>query len=734
MRLFHRLFGLFAAILITILALSGAYLSVLPTLDRAGTVTASGRLSVADVAGRIERIYPTIEQITRTPAGGIVASYLEDGRAVSSVIDPASGRAVDQAAPSSAETWVKDLHRSLFLGDGGRATAGIGAFALLVLTLSGLQMTARRAGGWRRLLRRARGTVAQRLHIGLGKLAALGAVLSTVTALYMSLATFGLIPDGSSQAASALPVAASAGPALPAERLPALQGVELSQLRELTFPDPSDPADAYGLTTTSGEGFVDPATGQILAWQDNGVAKQVYEFIYMLHTGQGLWWLGLMLGASALCVSVLGGAGAAIWWGQRRGRSRISRNAAAASADTVILVGSEGGSTWGFARTLHDALVALGHRVHTAPMNSIADRYPVARRMFVLAATYGDGEAPASAASFLKRIDRMDTPRFPVAVLGFGDRQFPAFCRFARDVETALRGKGWKRLMPLAGIDRQSTQEFSRWGDALSAVMGKAVRLTHVAELPRTQTLTLLERADYGAEVQAPTAILRFSLPDAGLAPRLSGRAWQRFEAGDLIGVMVPGCATPRYYSLASSSRDGAVEICVRKQPGGACSTLLHALRPGDGIQAFVRRNSGFRTLPGRRPVILVGAGAGVGPLAGFIRANGKARPMHLYFGGRHPASDFLYRDEIAGWLGDGRLTCVSAVFSRIAGGGYVQDLLHEDAERLRVLIAGGAQIMVCGGREMALGVMEALVQIISPLGLTPQTLKAQGRYVEDIY
>jgi sulfite reductase (NADPH) flavoprotein alpha-component len=107
---------------------------------------------------------------------------------------------------------------------------------------------------------------------------------------------------------------------------------------------------------------------------------------------------------------------------------------------------------------------------------------------------------------------------------------------------------------------------------------------------------------------------------------------------------------------------------------------------------------------------------------------------MHLYFGGRHPASDFLYRDEIAGWLGDGRLTYISAIFSRIAGGGYVQDLLREDAERLRALIAGGAQIMVCGGREMAAGVMEALAQVISPLGLTPQALKAQGRYVEDVY
>ncbi len=734
MRLFHRLLGLFAAILITILALSGTYLSVLPALERAGTVAASGRLSVAEVAGRIERAYPDVEQIVRSPSGGIVASYLENGRAVSSVIDPASGRAISEVAPSAVERWVKNLHRSLFLGNGGRATAAIGALALLLLNLSGLQMTARRAGGWRRMLGRARGTGAQRLHIGLGKLTALGVFLSTVTALYMSLATFGLVPDGSSQAAPVLQVAAGAGPALPADRLAALQDIDLGQLRELTFPDRSVPSDVYELSTATGEGFVDPATGQMLAWQDSGAARQIYEFIYMIHTGQGLWWLGLLLGASALGVPVLGGAGTAIWWSQRRGRVRIARNAAAAAADTVILVGSESGSTWGFARTLHEALAALGHRVHTAPMNDIAARYPAARRMFVLAATYGDGEAPAGADSFLRRIDRMEPPHFPVAVLGFGDRQFPAFCRFARDVERTLRSKGWKRLMPLAAIDRQSAQEFSRWGEVLSAVMGKTIRLAHVAEVPRTQTLTLIERVDYGAEVQVPTAILRFSMPNAGLMARLSGRAWPRFAAGDLLGVVAPGCTTPRYYSLASSSCDGAVEICVRKQPGGACSTLLHALRPGDGIRAFVRRNSGFRPLPGRMPVILVGAGTGIGPLAGFIRGNGKARPMHLYFGGRHPASDFLYRDEIAGWLGDGRLTCISAIFSRIAGGGYVQDLLREDAERLRALIADGAQIMVCGGREMAAGVMEALAQVISPLGLTPQALKAQGKYVEDVY
>jgi sulfite reductase alpha subunit-like flavoprotein len=37
-----------------------------------------------------------------------------------------------------------------------------------------------------------------------------------------------------------------------------------------------------------------------------------------------------------------------------------------------------------------------------------------------------------------------------------------------------------------------------------------------------------------------------------------------------------------------------------------------------------------------------------VGPLAGFVRANTQGRPVHLYFGGRSPASDFLYEHEFA--------------------------------------------------------------------------------------
>jgi len=42
--------------------------------------------------------------------------------------------------------------------------------------------------------------------------------------------------------------------------------------------------------------------------------------------------------------------------------------------------------------------------------------------------------------------------------------------------------------------------------------------------------------------------------------------------------------------------------------------------------------------------------------------------------------------------------------------------------------------VMVCGGRDMAAGVDDALAEILAPAGLTPAALKAEGRYVEDVY
>ena len=190
----------------------------------------------------------------------------------------------------------------------------------------------------------------------------------------------------------------------------------------------------------------------------------------------------------------------------------------------------------------------------------------------------------------------------------------------------------------------------------------------------------------------------------------------------------------PRLYSLASGRRDGFIEIVVKKHPGGLCSGQLTALEPGDTVTAFLRRNPGFRPGRGRAPLILIGAGTGIGPLAGFVRGNARRRPIHLFFGMRHPDSDFFYGEEMPAWQEEGRLTRLVTAVSRGARPHYVQDALRSDAAEVAQLIRDGARVMVCGGRDMAAGVADALAEILAPAGLTPAVLKAEGRYVEDVY
>ncbi|WP_347309688.1 PepSY domain-containing protein [Defluviimonas sp. SAOS-178_SWC] len=733
-RALHRWPGLVALALVVVLALSGAALSVFPAAERIGAPQAEADLTVATLAGRIRAVQPGVEQIRRSPSGRITAYWFDQGMPGAAVIDPATGKGVASADPSQVRRWLANLHRSLFLGDGGRIAMAAGAAAMLVLSLSGAALVARRAGGWRHWFAPLRGPRAGRLHVEIARLAVAGLVLSSVTALWMAGATFDLLPGGGTM--PALPAEVSGETGLAPDQMTTLQQIPVAELRELSFPYPGDATDVFTLKTDGGTGYLDQGTGALLAWADLTGWERVSETVYMLHTGEGAATLGLVLGLMALGVPVMGATGVLVWLAARRGRPRIRGNQPAGRADTILLVGSEGGSTWGFAATLHAALAQAGRSVHVGAMSGFApERYIRAERIVVLAATYGDGAAPASAKGFLDRLGTLDcAPDIPLAVLGLGDRSFPAYCAFAKAVATAAEAKGWPELLPLDTVDRQSPQDFARWGRALGEALGIPLELSHRPVPPKADTMTLVSRRDYGAEVQAPTAILRFALPRASLWQRLTGSGFARFEAGDLIGILPEGGTVPRLYSLASARRDGFIEIVVRKHPGGLCSGQLTALEPGDTVAAFLRRNPGFRPGRSRAPLILIGAGTGIGPFAGLIRGNRRRRPVHLFFGMRHPDSDFFYGEELPAWQEEGRLTRLVAAASRGARPHYVQDALRGEATRVAALIRSGARVMVCGGRDMAAGVADALAEILAPVGLSPAVLKAEGRYVEDVY
>lgn len=740
LRQLHSLPGLIAAILLAALALSGAILSADPALERLATTTpAHGEISIAVLADRVTQHYPNVEQIQRTPSGSIIAYYSQGDRTGADRIDPLSGQGIAPYVPSAFSRWMKNLHRSLLAGTPGRAMAGVTALAMLVLCLSGVALLAKRQGGWRHMARPLRGSFSQRWHAELGRIAIFGLLLSALTGMYMSAATFGLMPDGTKSEPD-FPTQVTAGPAAPIATLPALLATDMNDLRELVYPRPGNPEDVYSLRTAQGDGYIDQATGTLLSYQPHDGVRKIYELIYRLHTGEGLWWLSLLLGLCALSVPVMSTTGLAMWWQRRRSMPRMANNSGPQSADTIILVGSENNSTWGFAKTLHDALVQIGQRVHTAPMNLLATEYRKAQRVFILTSTYGDGSAPQSANQFFARLDNVaDGRRLDFAVLGFGDRQFPKFCQFAKDTQNALLARGWHQLMELETIDRQSAQEFARWGQSVGKLFDRELTLEHTSRQPRTHALELISRSDYGKEVGAPTSILRFS----AVAPKSTASRLKRllgfdglphFEAGDLVGVVPSGSPVPRFYSLASGSNDGFLEICVRRHPQGLCSQMLHDLQPGGHIDAFIQPNPNFRPASGESSVILIGAGTGIGPLAGFIRNNKGKYPMYLYWGGRDPDSDFLYEPELEEYLADQRLTQLNAAFSRVKEGAYVQDRVTGDALQMRELIKSGAQILVCGSRAMAASITQAINEILIPLGLTVETLKLQGRYREDIF
>ena len=729
----HRWLGLTVGTLTVLLGVTGAILAIDPVQQAWQAPAAPGDLPVATLVERVTRSVPNAEEIRRLPSGAIVAFSFAGDQPQASYVDPANGQVLGAWQPSALPRWVKNLHRSLLLGDAGRwGAAGI-ALTMGLLCASALVLLLRRMGGWRRLAGRVRGSLAQRIHVVTGRVVLAVLCLSSLTALTMSASTLGLMELDTRAEPDVLSVV-SGKPDVSGAQLAALQSLAVKDLRQLTLPGSTDPEDTWKVRTAQGQGWIDRYSGLMLAWQDATLAQRGYDLAVVLHTGEASWPWAVLLGLAGASVLLFWLSGVVIWWQARRQAPHITGNTPMAQSDVLIFVASEGGSTWGFAQTLQDALKQNGHRVHTSALENFQTT-AAKQQVFVLAATYGEGQAPAHASHALARIAQRHGSAVPITVLGFGDRQFPAFCAFAQALDQTLRAQGWPALLPLECIHQQSGQQFARWGVALAQALGEPLVLAHVPRVPPTSALTLIARQGYPGAAGPATAILRFAWPAQRLGAGQSGRGLARFAAGDLLGIVPLGSAVPRYYSLASGWEDGFVEICVRQMPGGLCSTHLLDLQIGDSIVAFVRPNPGFALPRSRRPVLLIGAGTGVAPLAGFIRRNNRQSPMHLYLGGRDPALDFYFGPDIQRWLREGRLASLQTAFSRVPdGGGYVQDALGRDAERVRSLVAQGAIVRVCGSRAMSQGVAETLDRILAPLQLSVSTLKAKERYAEDVF
>lgn len=227
-------------------------------------------------------------------------------------------------------------------------------------------------------------------------------------------------------------------------------------------------------------------------------------------------------------------------------------------------------------------------------------------------------------------------------------------------------------------------------------------------------------------------------------------------DAQTVIDWLLP--LPPRLYSVASSPRLNAQEVHLTvetpryavdkfQRVGLASAWLCDRVQDGDSILVHHVPGPHFHLPEAHQDIILVGPGTGIAPFRAFLQereATQASGRTWLFFGHQHREQDFLYEEELKGFLQRGVLARLDCAWSRDqAEKQYVQHLMKESASALWQWLNAGAVLYVCGDKQhMASDVRQTLVAIAEAQGqLDPATAEAwvahleqTNRYRLDVY
>ncbi|WP_337085003.1 PepSY domain-containing protein [Elizabethkingia anophelis] len=681
-------------------------------------------LNLAQSLPELRKVFPEITEITVDHNQFVtLEGFDQEGKEVKAYINPKTGKILGKPIEKSEFiNWVTSLHRSLFLKETGRFAVGIISFLLMLISISGLILIIKRQQGVKHFFDKIKKDFfSQYFHVVSGRLLLIPVLVIAITGTYLFMIRFEFIPKGKNE--NVVIKKNNDESEKKIAEFPIFKETKFNNVKKIEFPFIEDePEEYFVLKLKDREISVNQINGNIVK-EEKYPLTTIYDNLSLsLHTGRGSVTWAIILGLASLNILMFIYSGFVITF--KRTRNKIRNKHKAEDAEIVILVGSENGSTLGFASHIHSQFNSAGKKSFLTELNHYKV-FPKAQHILVFTSTYGLGDAPTNAKHFKNLL-----PKFPqnqkvkYSVVGFGSKAYDDFCGYAIEIDQLLGEQNWAEpQLALHTVNDRSTTEFAEWAKQWSyetmIPLASAPSLYN-QKIPPLKPMKVVSKSEIVEEVTTFKILLK------------PGRTLS-FKSGDLLAIYPDNDHKERFYSIGKV--DGAIQLVVKLYESGLGSGFLYKLKEGQEIKARIVKNSEFHLPKKANKVAMISNGTGIAPFLGMIEENSKETEAHLYCGFRRSSKlTKSYEDFAAENIQKGKLTKLNLAYSREEQSQYVMDLVKRDAIFFIDLLTQGGYIMICGALKMQHDLEDLLRDLCTQQNKNYEDYKANGQILTDCY
>jgi len=681
-------------------------------------------INLAQSLPELRKVFPEITEISVDHNQFVTLEGSdENGENIKAYIDPKTGKILGKPVEKSKFiNWITSLHRSLFLKEIGRFTVGVVSFLLMITSISGLILIIKRQNGIRYFFSKIKKDFfSQYFHVVSGRILLVPIFVISLTGTYLFMHRFELIPKGKNEKIAHK--ITNSETQIKLADFPIFKETKLSAVKKIEFPFIEDDAEEFFVLKLKDRKItVNQINGEIVK-EEKYPLTLIYENLSLtFHTGRGSVVWSIVLGLSSIGILMFIYSGFVITF--KRTRNKIKNKYKAENAEIVIFVGSENGSTLGFANKIHAQLLSDGKKSFITELNQYK-LYPKAEHFIIFTSTYGLGEAPTNASNFKKLLKEISqNQKIKYSVVGFGSKSYEDFCGFAIEVDQLLSQQNWaESQLELFTVNDKSTAEFTEWAKKWSydtmIPLATAPSLYN-EKVPSLKKMKVIGKSEIIDEVTTFKVILK---PNSLV----------KFKSGDLLAIYPKNDHKERFYSIGKVN--GAIQLVVKLHENGLGSAFLHRLKENEEIKARIIKNSEFHFPKKASEVIMIANGTGIAPFLGMIEEQSGKTKTHLYCGFRK-SSELTVNYEYFALenIKKGKLTSFNLAFSREEKSQYVMDLVERDAELFTNSLENGGFIMICGALKMQHDVEDTLRKLCALKNKDYKTYKANGQILTDCY